>query len=216
MLSMLRLDYIIFGGLGVFLLLSILTSDFQDPTFFNQLYPSLGVKNWTGLIGALIGGSLIEIFGTSTLLIPWLIVRIALHHPRKYSVFTCYYYAFVIVFFLSIFHEISIHSGFFERNDSENFWQSGYAGKLGITWIDETIDLKLGFLALGSMLILSIVRMYHVLSPIPLFIGLYVGSKKLVKMIFLRDISNQTSENKNKKNLPIFKGHSHVFGNDSK
>ena len=54
MLSMLRLDYIIFGGLGVFLLLSILTSDFQDPTFFNQLYPSLGVKNWTGLIGALI------------------------------------------------------------------------------------------------------------------------------------------------------------------
>ena len=141
MLSMLRLDYIIFGGLGVFLLLSILTSDFQDPTFFNQLYPSLGVKNWTGLIGALIGGSLIEIFGTSTLLIPWLIVRIALHHPRKCSVFTCYYYAFVIVFFLSIFHEISIHSGFFERNDSENFWQSGYAGKLGITWIDETIDL---------------------------------------------------------------------------
>ena len=67
MLDKLRIDYIIFGGLGLFLLLSILTSDFQDPTFFNQLYPSLGIKNWTGLIGALIGGSLIEIFGSSSL-----------------------------------------------------------------------------------------------------------------------------------------------------
>ena len=80
-----RLDYFIFGSLGLFLLLSIITSDFRDPTFFNQLYPSIGVKNWTGLIGALIGGSLLEIFGPSTLLIPWLFVRIALHYPRKFS-----------------------------------------------------------------------------------------------------------------------------------
>ena len=216
MFSKLRLDYIIFGGLGLFLFLSILTSDFQDPTFFNQLYPSLGVKNWTGLIGSLIGGSLIEIFGTSALLIPWLIVRIALHDPRKFSVFTCYYYAIVIVFILSIFHEISIHVGFFEKKGSDIFWQSGYAGKLGLIWLDGSMNLNLGVLALGSMLIFSIIRMRHVLSPIPLFIGIYVESKKFAKMIFIKNISGQLSESQNQKNLPNFKGHSHVFENDSK
>ena len=36
-----RIDYMIFGGLALILLLSILTSGFLDPTIFNQLYPSL-------------------------------------------------------------------------------------------------------------------------------------------------------------------------------
>ena len=85
-----RIDYFIFSGLGLFLLVSILSADFRDPTFFNQLYPSLGVKNWTGLMGALIGGTLLEIFGPSILLMPWLIVRIALHNPKKISVLTPY------------------------------------------------------------------------------------------------------------------------------
>lgn len=30
----LRLDYLLFGGLSFALLLSMLTADFQDPTFF--------------------------------------------------------------------------------------------------------------------------------------------------------------------------------------
>ena len=52
----LRIYYLIFGGIGVALFLSMLSADFQDPTVFNQLYPSKGVQNWAGLIGALIGG----------------------------------------------------------------------------------------------------------------------------------------------------------------
>ncbi len=105
-----RLDYFLFGGLGTFLLISILTSDFRDPTFFNQLYPSVGVKNWAGLIGALIGGSLLEIFGPSALLIPWMLVRIALHHRKKLSSFILFYYAIVILFILSIFHLLFLFS----------------------------------------------------------------------------------------------------------
>jgi len=49
----LRIDYLFFGGLGFAFLLSIMTADFQDPTVFNQLYPSAGIKNWIGLIGAI-------------------------------------------------------------------------------------------------------------------------------------------------------------------
>ena len=57
----LRIYYLFFGGIGVAIFLSMLSADFQDPTVFNQLYPSEGVQNWAGLIGALIGGSLLEI-----------------------------------------------------------------------------------------------------------------------------------------------------------
>jgi len=81
----LRIDYLLFGGSGFVLLLSIITADFQDPTFFNQLYPSAGIQNWIGLIGAITGGSLLEIFGPSVLLLPWLFVRIFLHQPRSVS-----------------------------------------------------------------------------------------------------------------------------------
>ena len=73
----LRIYYLFFGGISVALFLSMLSADFQDPTVFNQLYPSEGVQNWAGLIGALIGGSLLEIFGPSALLLPWLFVRAA-------------------------------------------------------------------------------------------------------------------------------------------
>jgi hypothetical protein len=82
----LRIDYLFFGGIGLVLLLSMLTADFQDPTVFNQLYPSEGIRNWTGLVGALIGGSLLEIFGPSALLLPWLFVRTALHQPRQFRI----------------------------------------------------------------------------------------------------------------------------------
>ena len=132
-----RVDYIIFGGLASILLLSLLSSDFQDPTVFNQLYPSVGVQNWTGLIGALIGGSLLEIFGPSTILIPWLIIRISLHQPRTVSVITGYYYGFVIVFLLSIFYEYVLHLGIIKRHNNEFFLQNGYAGKLGLILPDK-------------------------------------------------------------------------------
>ena len=88
----LRIYYLFFGGIGVALFLSMLSADFQDPTVFNQLYPSEGVQNWAGLIGALIGGSLLEIFGPSALLLPWFFVRAALHQPRQISGLICTYY----------------------------------------------------------------------------------------------------------------------------
>jgi len=81
----LRIYYLFFGGIGVAIFLSMLSADFQDPTVFNQLNPSEGVQNWAGLIGALIGGSLLEIFGPSAMLLPWLFVRTALHQPRQIS-----------------------------------------------------------------------------------------------------------------------------------
>ena len=98
----LRIFHLFFGGIGLAFFLSMLTADFLDPTIFNLLYPSEGVQNWTGLVGALIGGSLLEIFGPSALLLQWLFVRATLHQPRRISGLVCTYYTFVIVFLLSI------------------------------------------------------------------------------------------------------------------
>ena len=75
----LYIDYLFFGGTGFFLMMSVYTADFQDPTVFNQLYPSNGINNWTGLIGAIIGGSLLEVFGPSALLLAWVFILSLIH-----------------------------------------------------------------------------------------------------------------------------------------
>ena len=71
-----KLSSLLIWGLGLFWMLAMLSADFRDPTFFNPLYPAEGLHNWLSLPGALLGGSMIEIFGPVALLIPWLFVRI--------------------------------------------------------------------------------------------------------------------------------------------
>ena len=169
----LRIDYLFFGGTGLFLMISVCTADFQDPTVFNQLYPSNGISNWTGLIGAIIGGSLLEVFGPSALLFAWLFIRINLHHPRRISRFSGTYYAFVLVFLLSIVHEIVLRNHFLDAADLNYFWQNGYAGKLALGWIESTAYPVLYLAGVIGMFILSVLRMFHVLSPLPFISGFF-------------------------------------------
>ena len=169
----LRIDYLFFGGTGLFLMMSVCTADFQDPTVFNQLYPSNGISNWTGLIGAIIGGSLLEVFGPSALLLAWLFIRINLHHPRRISRFSGTYYAFVLVFLLSIVHEIVLRNYFLDTADLNYFWQNGYAGKLALGWIESTAYPVLYLAGVIGMFILSVLRMFHVLSPLPFISGFF-------------------------------------------
>lgn len=169
----LRINYLFFGGTGFFLILSVCTADFQDPTVFNQLYPSNGINNWTGLIGAIIGGSLLEIFGPSTLLLAWLFIRINLHHPRRISRFSGSYYAFVLVFLLSIVHEIILRNHFIDSADLNYFWQNGYAGKLALGWIDSSGNSFIYLAGVIGMFIFSFLRMFHVLSPLSFISGFF-------------------------------------------
>ena len=154
-------------------MMSVCTADFQDPTVFNQLYPYNGISNWTGLIGAIIGGSLLEVFGPSALLLAWLFIRINLHHPRRISRFSGTYYAFVLVFLLSIVHEIVLRNHFLDAADLNYFWQNGYAGKLALGWIESTAYPVLYLAGVIGMFILSVLRMFHVLSPLPFISGFF-------------------------------------------
>ena len=211
----LRLDYLIFGGSGFILMLSILTADFQDPTVFNQLYPSAGIQNWTGLIGALIGGFLLEIFGPSILLLPWLIVRTVLHQPRCITILAGTYYSFVLVFLLSIFHEIVLQTGLLKSVNIGFLWQNGYAGRMAVNWLEQSYNLALSLAALTVMFIFSLVRMSQLLSPLPFFSGFLTGIQNFL-IIFVRKISPPPiSEYPSTTQLPIFKGHSHLVEKNS-
>ena len=189
----LRIDYLAFGGLGFAFLLSILTADFQDPTVFNQLYPSAGIKNWIGLIGAITGGSLLEIFGPSSLLLPWLFVRIFLHQPRSVSFIEGTYYTFVLVFLLSIFYELALKLTLLEPVNPDFLWQNGYAGKLAVEWLGQSMALSLSSTALAIMLIISVLRMFRLLSPLPLLSALLTGIQNIF-MLLLSKIIPPTAE----------------------
>ncbi len=201
----LRIYYLFFGGIGVALFLSMLSADFQDPTVFNQLYPSEGVQNWAGLIGALIGGSLLEIFGPSALLLPWLFVRAALHQPRQISGLICTYYAFVLVFLLSIIHELALHSGLIKTEALEFYLQNGYAAKLALIWLEKSTNLAISLTVLAAMLIFSLVRMSQIISPLPFISGVFSGVQILLSMLARKISPPPPADNYSTTQLPNFK-----------
>jgi len=201
----LRIYYLFFGGIGVALFLSMLSADFQDPTVFNQLYPSEGVQNWAGLIGALIGGSLLEIFGPSALLLPWLFVRAALHQPRQISGLICTYYAFVLVFLLSIIHELALHSGLIKTEALEFYLQNGYAAKLALIWLEKSTNLAISLTVLAAMFIFSLVRMSQIISPLPFIFGVFYGVQILLSMLARKISPPPPADNYSTTQLPNFK-----------
>ena len=201
----LRIYYLFFGGIGVALFLSILSADFQDPTVFNQLYPSEGVQNWAGLIGALIGGSLLEIFGPSALLLPWLFVRAALHQPRQISGLICTYYAFVLVFLLSIIHELALHSGLIKTEALEFYLQNGYTAKLALIWLEKSTNLAISLTVLAAMFIFSLVRMSQIISPLPFISGVFSGVQILLSMLARKISPPPPADNYSTTQLPNFK-----------
>jgi len=201
----LRIYYLFFGGIGVALFLSMLSADFQDPTVFNQLYPSEGVQNWAGLIGALIGGSLLEIFGPSALLLPWLFVRAALHQPRQISGLICTYYAFVLVFLLSIIHELALHSGLIKTEALEFYLQNGYAAKLALIWLEKSTNLAISLTVLAAMFIFSLVRMSQIISPLSFISGVFSGVQILLSMLARKISPPPPADNYSTTQLPNFK-----------
>ena len=201
----LRIYYLFFGGIGVALFLSMLSADFQDPTVFNQLYPSEGVQNWAGLIGALIGGSLLEIFGPSALLLPWLFVRAALHQPRHISGLICTYYAFVLVFLLSIIHELALHSGLIKTGALEFYLQNGYAAKLALIWLEKSTNLAISLTVLAAMFIFSLVRMSQIISPLSFISGVFSGVQILLSMLARKISPPPPADNYSTTQLPNFK-----------
>ena len=92
-----KLSFLLIWVLGLCWMLAMLSADFRDPTFFNPLYPTEGLHNWLSLPGALLGGSMIEIFGPVALMIPWLFARIIIPPSGSAARWLLIYHALILL-----------------------------------------------------------------------------------------------------------------------
>ena len=109
---------------------------------------------------------------------------------------------------------MALKLGLFSWNEKQYFLKNGYAGELGLIWINSSIDMNLGIFVLFSLFTLSIVKIYNVISPIPFFLGIFVKVKKITEIFFTKNLSVKTVEIQKKKNLPNFKGSNNLPENE--
>ncbi|MCH8888606.1 MAG: DNA translocase FtsK 4TM domain-containing protein [SAR324 cluster bacterium] len=132
----------------------LLSFDLNDPTFTNLRAHSQGIANWMGLPGALVGGSLVEIFGSASLLVPLLILNwlVTSHHRPPIYAYLCW-----SVFLMAAV--ASIH-GLFRPPLLPGVGDAGLAGWSAGYWMAITTGPWAG----GALLV---------------FIGLYAGNRLL-------------------------------------
>ena len=132
----------------------LLSFDLNDPTFTNLRAHSQGIANWMGLPGALVGGSLVEIFGSASLLVPLLILNwlVTSHHRPPIYAYLCW-----SVFLMAAV--ASIH-GLFRPPSLPGVGDAGLAGWSAGYWMAITTGPWAG----GALLV---------------FIGLYAGNRLL-------------------------------------
>lgn len=162
------IKFIIVLSLFIFLMLSIITADFFDPTLFHQLYPIGGIKNWFGIIGALFGGTLIELLGPACLLVPWFILKIAYSPKNRFRLF---YYAILLITSLSIAYALWSPSSE-ELFVSNYLLHIGYVGILGSIWLHENFTPLISNVLLSLLLIYCTLKVYKELPIKMIFFGI--------------------------------------------
>ena len=164
-----KLSFLLIWGLGLFWMLAMLSADFRDPTFFNPLYPSEGLQNWLSLPGALLGGSMIEIFGPVALLIPWLFVRIIIPPSGSPARWLMIYHALILLITSTTLYALS---GFSSDSWSESatlLLKQGYLGEISSTWLETHLGTSGGLLFSGVLFTYSGIHLIRVLSPLDLY-----------------------------------------------
>ena len=164
-----KLSSFLIWGFGLFWMLAMLTADFRDPTFFNPLYPAEGLHNWLSLPGALLGGSMIEIFGPVALLIPWLFVRIIIPPSGSAARWLLIYHALILLITSTTLYALS---GFSSDSWSESatlLLKHGYLGEISSTWLETHLGTSGGLLFSGVLFTYSGIHLIRVLSPLDLY-----------------------------------------------
>ena len=164
-----KLSSLLIWGLGLFWMLAMLSADFRDPTFFNPLYPAEGLHNWLSLPGALLGGSMIEIFGPVALLIPWLFVRIIIPPSGSAARWLLIYHALILLITSTTLYALS---GFFSDSWSESamlLLKHGYLGEISSKWLETHLGTSGGLLFSGVLFTYSGIHLIRVLSPLDLY-----------------------------------------------
>ena len=153
--------------------ISVLSSDFRDPSFFNQVYPSEGLKNWVGLGGALLGGSLVELLGPAAMLLPWMLIRIQLDPRPQESKWLLLYHSLTLTFVLSAIHVLYENGNVFDPDSRDFLWKEGYLGQLAVDWITSYMGETAAILLCGLLCFYTVIQVSSVLSPLEPLLILY-------------------------------------------
>ena len=167
------IKFSIVTSITALLTLSLISANFYDPTLFHQLYPVEGVRNWCGILGALTGGTLIELFGPASFLIPWFILKLSYSSKRSLHRFSIGYHALVLLLSISIAHTLwwpIPPSGF---SDSIFLLYSGYTGILGAQWILQTIHLTGTHILIGAIVLFCTIKLFEELPFKILIVGIF-------------------------------------------
>lgn len=136
--------------LTLFLFLSLSSASFYDPTFFHQLHPHGNIQNWLGIMGALIGGSLLEIFGPVAFLLPWFVFKLSTTSLIRKQRSSQWFYM------LTLLVSLSVAQAMWDLRPDNSFLllHVGYVGYVGAQWLQQTLpssvnSVLIGFIGLG-------------------------------------------------------------------
>ncbi len=155
------IKFSIITAITTLLTLSLISANFYDPTLFHQLSPVGEIGNWCGILGALIGGTLIELFGPASFLIPWFILKLSYSAKKNLQRLSISYYALILLLSISIAHSLWWPISPAELSDSTFLLYPGYTGILGAQWILQSIHLAGSSLLIGSIILFCTIKLFE-------------------------------------------------------
>ena len=167
------IKFLIVISITILLTLSLISASFYDPTLFHQLYPKGGIQNWCGIMGALTGGTLIELFGPASFLIPWFVLKISYSSKQNIHRFSTGYYAMLLLVSISMAHTLWWPINPAELSSSVFLLYPGYAGVLGTQWILQTVNTIGASLLIGGVIIFCPIKLFEELPFIMILSGLF-------------------------------------------
>ncbi len=172
--------------IAIFLTLSLISSDFYDPTLFHQLHPMGSIQNWCGIFGALTGGTLIELFGPASLLIPWFVFKLPYSLKRGVHRTSTGYYALITILTISVAQALWWPQHYTHSSDFIFLLHSGYVGILGGQWLQQIFHTLVVNTLVGIILIFCIWKIFdelpikiliHGLIGISFFLPIYIAKQ---------------------------------------
>ena len=161
---------------SILLALSAVSANFYDPTFFNQLNQHARVQNWCGIVGSYSGGSLVELFGPAALFVPWFILKLSFSSKNYLSRISTSYVAVILLFSVSIAHQLWWPISLTELANSSLLRYPGYAGITGAHWLELTLGTGMTNFLTGVIIVICTIKLFDEL-PFKMFISaaIHVG-----------------------------------------
>lgn len=135
------------------LLASLLSFDFNDPSITNLRYPAGGISNLAGLPGALLGGSLVELLGTSSLWVPLLLANWMLIPANRRELGPYLLFGGSAILFSATLH------GLLADNILPAITAPGLAGIAGSRWMLRATEFSVAAPLLCAALVFALVQL---------------------------------------------------------